>query len=70
MEYTDFVFELEDIAYQSQIVRATLDAVQDQLDEDLEKDNQAILQGIAVSLWKVDKQLQSLMAAGFAAIKN
>lgn len=70
MEYTDFVFELEDIAFQSRIIRATLDAVQDRLNEELGDDNQAVLQGIGVSLWNVDKQIQELSRKGFIAIKS
>ena len=68
MGYKDFIFELEGITYSFQITRATLDAVQGRLEEEMGEDNQAILHGISSSMWKLDRQLRELFNEGMKTI--
>lgn len=63
-------FILEELAFQSEIVRSIIYAVQEQLSTELCKDNQAILYAISDMIWNLDKGMQELKEQLFSQRKK
>lgn len=70
MEICNLLLDLEDIAYKSKILKATLFAVNEQLYEELGEENRAILDGIAEYVLALDKEIGKLTKKGFTVRKE
>lgn len=70
MELSNLLFDLENIAFKSRILKATLFAVNEQLYDELGSENQAVLDGISESIRELDRCIQKTTTEGFAVIRN
>lgn len=69
MTFREFVFDFENLVIQSEIIRCTLEAVEYQLCQDLNKDNCAILMGISNSIADLDRNMQHFFETGWKSIQ-
>lgn len=70
MSLKEFIFEMEQLEYQTLVLRATLQACMDDIPNLTEEDTEYVLAGVCSGLSDVTKKMKELLEDGFETIQR
>jgi hypothetical protein len=70
MTFQDFIFDFEELLLKIEVLSRTLNAVSEQLTEDLNEGNGLILYGLEMQMLEIEGVAKDLFNKGFDAIKK